>query len=128
MSKYEDSLWAIRKNLQEMVADRLDVNKRHIDITMIATDVYGEDSIDEDECGDEWFFTYYYFQYRYRADLKSSDYGDCTPMIWCVADCVTDEKNSYEVVKTIEETERCFEDARKDPRSMWYEGDESEEE
>lgn len=41
---------------------------------------------------------------------------------------MTDEKNSYEVIKTIEETERCFEDARENPNSMWYEGDKSEEE
>ena len=119
----EDALDAVKDALQNKVADYLDVNRLHIRITLLATEVIGEDMIDWD--ADEYdamegqeFETYYRFAYQYRENSKTLDWGEENYMVWIHTRGVRD----LDRVMTEEEFERFIEDKKGDITSTFYEG------
>ena len=80
---FEEFLWDIKDMLQNKVADHLDVNRLHIKITYVDTDLVFENYPLELEEGEpDWFETYYAFGYRYRESVKNCEYGEEVTMIW----------------------------------------------
>ena len=123
------ALSAIKETLQNKVADYLDVNRHHIQITLLDTELIGEDIIDWD--ADEYdaaegreFETYYRFGYQYREDTKHLDWGEDTFMIWLHTEGDNTIEGGFDTVMTEEEFDKRFEDKKSDVKSMlWYEGD-----
>ena len=115
---YQDLLWEIKKMLADKVADKLDVNRQHIDIIWISTDLIGEYyCFDEDEDWedgvDEYYERIFYaFQYKYRKDLKTLDYEDPVTMVWeSGKEGDTEETaDAYDVVHTLEEFDKIAEE------------------
>ena len=122
----EQALLAINERLENLVADYLDVNRQHIRIDFIDTQICGEDYIDWDADPDDAAEgteseLYYRFMYSYRKDVRKLDYEEPVEMILqhiC-------ERN-YERVMSTEEYDKLFEAKRKDIKSIWYEEDENE--
>ena len=125
-TNYGDFLWAIKDMLQDKVADYLDVNRQHIDIVFLGTDIIGEDCIDWDADEDdaaEGFDneTYYSFSYSYRKDIKTTDYEEPVDMVWQHTE--SEEYGTVcDRVMTFDEFDKLFEDKKHNVCSMlWYE-------
>lgn len=95
---YEKLFWELTSMLEEKVADRLDVNKHHINVTLIGS-LAGEHFYDDDDCG-ETSETFYPFLYRYRKSLKNLEYEDEVLMYW---QHVESDEGDYDNVLTEEE-------------------------
>ena len=123
----ENALYEITDLLQNKVADYLDVNRQHIDIVSIDTNIVGEDCYDwsedpNDACEDTQFETYFSFMYRYRDNLKELDYDEPEEMIWQHIEGSDYTDGFTDRVMAIEEFEALFEKKKNDPCSMiWYE-------
>lgn len=122
----EKALLEVTETLQNKVADYLDVNRNHIKICMVDTEICGEDYIDWDADEDDAMEgfeseTYYRFAYMYREDARHLDYGDLTTMIWKHIEGEGENGRIWDEVMTEEEYEKLFEDKKSNPISMWYE-------
>lgn len=123
---FEEALYAIKDALQDLVANYLDVNRQHINITYLKMDLVGEDCYDwdnnpDDACEGIENETYYLFEYQYREDKRFLDYEEPQEMIWMHRE-EEDGSRPFDTVMSYEEFEKKFEDKKKDPCSlMWYE-------
>ena len=125
---YTQALQAVEDMLQGLVADYLDVNRKHIQILFIDVPLCGEDGYDwdmnpEDAMeGTEWE-EYRMFTYQFREDTRTLDYGEPVDMIWRHID----ERN-FDSVMTEEEFDTLIENRKTDKCSMvWYEGEDGQE-
>lgn len=124
-TNYEDYLWSIKAMLQDKVADYLDVNREHIKIVLLGTDICGEDCIDWDADEDDAAEgieneTYYMFSYAYRKDKRTIDYEEPVDMVWRH---IEGDDRVFDEVMTEQEFEKLFEDKKHNICSMlWYEG------
>ncbi len=123
-TNYEDYLCGIRDMLQNKVADYLDVNREHINIVFLGTDIYGEDCIDWDADEDDAMEgmeseTYYMFSYAYRKDKRFLDYEEPVDMVWRH---IEGDERVFDEVMSEQEFEKLFEDKKHNVCSMlWYE-------
>ena len=69
---YEDALRGLTEFLEELIADKLDVNRRHITVTAIYPQIVAEADYEDEDMN---FDTYY--KVEYEVD------GDEGTMYWC---------------------------------------------
>lgn len=122
----ENALYEITDLLQNKVADYLDVNRQHIEIVSIGTNIVGEDYYDwsedpNDACEGTQSETYFSFMYRYRDNLKELDYDEPEEMIWQHIEGSDYVDGFTDKVMTIEEFGALFDKKTTDPCSIWYE-------
>ena len=121
---FEDALYGIKDMLRDLVADYLDVNRGHIMIGNLYTQLVGEDCYDwdndpEDACAGVQGETYYMFDYQYRKDKRTLDYEESKEMYWKHVDY---EGRHRDEVMTQVEFDALFERKKADPCSLvWYE-------
>lgn len=107
-TNFEDALWSVRDMLENKVADYLDVNRLHVKITFINTDLVYENYPDCVEEGEpDWFETYYAFGYQYRKSVKNCDYEEEVVMIWQHNEV---DGDPYDIVMTTEDFDKHFEE------------------
>lgn len=127
MTNFENSLYEIKSHLQNMVADYLDVNRNHIKICYVDTELIGEDLYDWDNnefdaCEGTQTETYYSFAYQYREDAKTLDYGELQNMVWQHIESENYTTGFTDKVMTYEDFETLFEKKKTDPCSVeWFE-------
>ena len=123
---YEEALNSVSEMLQDKVADYLDVNRQHINILSIETEICGEDCIDwdedeEDAAEGEEFETYRRILYQYREDIRNIDYKEPECIVWRH---IEGENRLFDEVMSVEEFEKLFESKKHNVCSMmWYEGE-----
>ena len=112
--------------LQNKVADYLDVNRQHINILSIETDICGEDIIgwsadEEDAMEGEESETYRHIFYQYRKDVRHIDYEEPKCLVWRH---IEGDERVFDEVMSIEEFEKLFESKKSNVCSMlWYESE-----
>ena len=119
---FEEALNSLSEMLREKVADYLDVNRQHIRITYIETDLVFENTWDELEEGEpDWFETYYSFGYQFRKKLDNKLYGEEVTMVWqhTRTTDVLFGTNFEDVVMTVEEFEELV-DSHQSGNPMHY--------
>ena len=108
-ANYENMLLSVNYAIGEMVADRLDINRMHIVMLSISTDIALEVSYD-DEDGNYDTYREITYQTRYfNKENNNFDYGEVTTAYWCH----TEDQNGIcsDVVVTEEEFENIVNDA-----------------
>ena len=127
---FEDALYFIKDNLQEMVADYLDVNRQHIDIMFVDMNVCGEDYYDWSKDPYDTFEggqseAYYMVCYRYRNNLKTLVYDEPQDIVWQHIEGPDYMDGFTDRVMSVADFDKLFEDKKSDPCStQWYEGEE----
>ncbi len=108
-TNYENMLLGVKDAIGEMVADRLDINRFHINMLSISTDIALEVSYDDE---DGTYDTYREITYQTRYFNKENnnfDYGEVTTAYWCHTE---DHNGDFsDVVVTEEEFENIINDA-----------------
>lgn len=123
---FEEFLENIKDMLQNEVADYLDVNRQHISIVFLGTEIIGEDCIDWDADPDDLMEgteseTYYQFAYAYKKDKRRCDYEEPVDMVWQHTNGVD---RTFDRVMSNDEFEELFESKKHNICSMlWYEGE-----
>lgn len=123
----ENALYAIKDYLQDLVANFLDVNREHINILSVDTNIIGEDiydwSQDEDDAlEEEDSETYYSFTYEYRKDKRTLDYDEPKEMVWQHTESPNYKNGYIDRVMTPEDFNQLFQDRINDKCSLyWFE-------
>lgn len=79
---YSNSLFYLKNFLKELVADRIDVNRHHVEIMSIGNIVAEVFYEDEDDNIDAYYRITYRTRY-FNEEKKNFDYGEETVMYWC---------------------------------------------
>lgn len=102
-TNYLEKLWDIEIMLCSMVADYLDVNYRHIEITFINTDIVGPQDY------------FYLFGYRYRKNLETFDDEPEELMFWRHSE--SEDGEIHDDLMTPEEFDNlCLEEQEEDEK------------
>lgn len=98
----EKLLMALWNELEDLVANYLDVNRGHVDITFIS-DLIGEHYYDDEDYGFT-SITFYQFGYKYRESMKNLDYEDEKTMV--LQHFESEGEGAYDHIITMEEFEK----------------------
>ena len=111
----ENALYAIKDYLQDLVANFLDVNREHINILSVDTDIIGEDIYDwsQDEA-------YYSFLYQYRKDKRTLDYDEPKEMVWQHIESPNYTDGYIDRVMTPEDYNQLFQGRVDDKCSLYW--------
>ena len=110
-TNYEDLLFEIREMLEGLVADKLDVNRRHIDVRSVELHPLVVLTCDTDP---DFCETYYHVIYRTRywnEKKKEFKYGEPADMVWVHNE---DADGVYDCACTMEEYNSRMEDCEDD--------------
>ena len=107
-NNYEDALRGLTEFLEELIADRLDVNRKHITVTAIYPQIVAEADYEDEDMNFDTYYKVEYVERRFsEADKKWVD-GDEGTMYWCHTESMVTHDFS-DVILDEREFENCTE-------------------
>lgn len=106
---YQDALMGLTEFLQELIADKLDVNRRHISVTTIYPEIVAEVDYEDEEMNLDTYYEVKYVERYFNKETKGWEYGEEKTMYWCHTESYADH-DFTDVILTEQEFENCTND------------------